>query len=111
VLSHDVAARADWITSGAVVAQNRRVAVQTREVLIQAWSDLLVGAIEHIVGLVGSVPDITPEQGGSNLVTLVWRILYESWSYLLALPAEEVLSMPVEVPSHPPGPPRTSPAT
>jgi hypothetical protein len=66
VLSHDVTTSADRVASSTVGAEDRRVAAEARKALTRAGGGLLVGAIEHVPGLVGSVHDIAPKESSSN---------------------------------------------
>jgi hypothetical protein len=112
VVINVVASGADWVTSSAVRAEDWGVAVQACEVLSGAAVLSQTGSVEHVVGLVGGVLDIAPEESGSD-----YMLLASSSSTgrggrdVLALPAAELLSMPEETNVQPPGPPRISPAT
>jgi hypothetical protein len=66
VVSHDVSAGADWVTSSAVRAEDRGVAVQASEVICASRVGLLVRSIENVPGLVGGVHHITPKKGGTD---------------------------------------------
>jgi hypothetical protein len=66
VISNNVSSGANWVSACAVVAENGSVAVEEREVCGTARVGLLVGAIEDVVGLVGSVHDVAPEESGSD---------------------------------------------
>ena len=66
VFGYDTAASADWVAGSAVVTEDRRVAVEKREVSGAARVGLLAGAIEYVVGLVGGVHDVAPEERGSD---------------------------------------------
>jgi hypothetical protein len=66
MVGHGVATSADWVTSCTVGAEDWGVAVQTGEVVRATRVLLLAGTIEHVVWLVGSVQDITPEKSSSN---------------------------------------------
>jgi hypothetical protein len=69
VLRNDGSVSADWVTSSAVVAEERSVAAETGEVVGAAGVLLLGGTVEDVVGLVGSVHDIAPEECGTNGLT------------------------------------------
>jgi hypothetical protein len=71
VLVDVLATGADWVTSSAVRAEYRGVAVQAGKVFSVARSRALVGTIENIVRLVGSMPDITPEESSGNWIESV----------------------------------------
>jgi hypothetical protein len=66
VVGNGVSAGADWVAGCAVGTEDGRVTVETGEVIGLAAVGLLAGAVEHVVGLVGSVHDITPEESGTN---------------------------------------------
>ena len=67
-----VAVGADWVTGSAVRAQDGRVAVEALKVGTSTGPGLLVGTIENVVWLVGSVLDITTQK--SSLEGLAsWR--------------------------------------
>jgi len=66
---------ADWVTGSAVGAQNRGVAVETGEVFGLAGVLLLGGTVKHVVGLVGGVHDITPEESSSDYRVLAGILL------------------------------------
>lgn len=66
MVGNDIATSADWVTSGTVGAKYRGVAVETGKVIGAAGVLLLVGSVKNVVGLVGSVHDITPDEGGAN---------------------------------------------
>jgi hypothetical protein len=66
VVSNHRSASADWVTSSAVVAEERSVTAETREVVSTAGILLQGGTVEDVVGLVGSVHDIAPEERGTN---------------------------------------------
>jgi hypothetical protein len=75
VLVDILAASADWVASSAVSAKDRRVAVQTSKFCSVARSRSLVGTVKNVVGLVGSMPNVTPEKSGGNWMELVWRVI------------------------------------
>jgi len=66
VLADIVAVGADWVTLGAVRAQDGCVAVQARERVGAAAALLQTGAVKDVVWLVGLVHNIAPEQSSSN---------------------------------------------
>ena len=66
MVGNDGSASADWVTSSAVVAKERSVAAETGEVVGAAGVLLQGGTVEDVVGLVGSVHDIAPEECGTN---------------------------------------------
>jgi hypothetical protein len=113
VLGNDVAPGADWVAGSAVGAEDGGVAVQAGEVLNGTGVWALGGAVENVVGLVGGVPHVAPQESGGNCFESQYdrekRMV--AGACLPAFPAEEVLSIPVETKEHPPGPPSTSPAT
>ena len=112
MLSNILATSAHWVTGSAVGTKDRRVTVEVLKDLASARSRLLGGAIENVVALVGSVTWVTPKESGrdySLLATYICRMVDNP--NLLALPAAELLSIPLFSPEHPPGPPRTSPIT
>lgn len=112
MVGDDTATGADWVSSCAVRAEDRRVAIKTCEVLGTTGVLLLVSAVKDVVWLVGSVHNVTPEKGSSNYMMLVRRTTFFIITrHLLALPVAELLSRPLETKVHPPGPPRTSPTT
>jgi hypothetical protein len=66
MVGDDTATSTNWVASSAVVAEDRSVTVEEREVSGFARVGLLAGAVEDVVGLVGSVHDIAPEESGSD---------------------------------------------
>jgi hypothetical protein len=111
MVSHNTSSSANWVAGCAVGAKDRSIAVQTGEIAGSAWVLLLACAIEDVVRLVCGVHDIAPQQSRSNLSKSALDKCEMMGRYLLALPAEEVLSIPVDTGEHPPGPPKTSPTT
>lgn len=69
MLLNVVSTSADWVAGSAVGAEHRGPAVEAGEVGASARGGLLVSAIKNVVGLVGSVLDITPDEDGSD-----WRL-------------------------------------
>jgi hypothetical protein len=70
MVSDSVSTSADWVTGSAVGAEDWGVAVEESEVLRGTGVLLLVGTVKNVVGLVGSVHNVTPEESGSNLESL-----------------------------------------
>jgi hypothetical protein len=70
VVINVTAVSAHWVTSSAVRAEHWGVAVQTCEVLGRAAVFLQTGTVKNVVGLVGGVLDITPEESGSDYIVL-----------------------------------------
>jgi hypothetical protein len=60
MVSDSVSTSADWVTGSAVGAENRGIAVEESEVLRGTGVLLLAGTVENVVGLVGSVHNVTP---------------------------------------------------
>jgi hypothetical protein len=71
VISNNVAASTYWITSSAVRAEDAGIAVKHGERVGGARVGLLGGAIEDVVGLVGGVKNVTPEERGTDWGMLV----------------------------------------
>lgn len=66
MVGDDVAASADGVAGCAVGAEDACVAVEAGEVLGAAAVGLLVCAVEDVVGLVGGVHYVSPEEGGAD---------------------------------------------
>lgn len=101
-VGHNITAGADWVTSSAVRAEHRCVAVEACEILWLASVGLLVGTVEHVVGLVGSMHHVSPEKSCRDLCMSAWVKLRHRRICLPALPAAELLSRPVETKVQPP---------
>jgi hypothetical protein len=71
VVGDSGAVGAHWVAGGAVGAEDWCVAVQESEVLWATGVLLLGGAVEDVVGLVGGVEDIAPEESSGNFEMLV----------------------------------------
>jgi hypothetical protein len=71
VVGDDVAAGTDGVASGAVGAQDAGVAVEAGEVVGGTGSGFKSSAGEGVVGLVGGVPNITPEESGADYMMSV----------------------------------------
>jgi hypothetical protein len=72
VISNDVAASTYWVTGSAVRAEDAGIAVKQGEGVGWARVGLLGGAVEDVVGLIGGVKNVTPEECGTNWGALVW---------------------------------------
>jgi hypothetical protein len=66
VVGNGASAGANWVASCAVGAENRCITVETGKVFGLAAVGLLACAVKYVVGLVGSVHNITPEESGTN---------------------------------------------
>jgi len=83
VLGDVVAAGADRVAGSTVVAEDGGVAVQAGKIIILAAVRSQCGAVKNVVGLVGSVPCVSPKESGSDWERLVYNVLSESsWSKL-----------------------------
>jgi hypothetical protein len=71
VVGDDVAAGTDGVAGSAVGAEDAGVAVEAGEVGGGTRSDFETCAGEGVVGLVGSVPNIAPEESGADYMMLV----------------------------------------
>lgn len=66
VLSNVGAVGTYWVAGSAVRTENRGVAVETGEVVGAAGVLLQTRAVEDVVGLVGGVHDVAPEESGGD---------------------------------------------
>jgi hypothetical protein len=71
VVSDDVAAGTHGVAGGAVGAEDTGVAVKAGEVVGGTGVGLEGSAREGVVGLVGGVQDIAPEESSTDWVILV----------------------------------------
>jgi hypothetical protein len=66
MLSDICTTSAYWVTTSAVRAKDRRVAVEAGQSLAATRIFLLVSTVKDIVGLVSCVADISPEKSSSH---------------------------------------------